>query len=97
MAPTLRSVGRFLSRKYSGYLLPTIADIPELDIQSVVSSMRMRTARRNGSQRAHHRLSDARDSQCALSRKIGQQVRDLPMQARVAARDARPTFAARGV
>ena len=63
------TTGRFLNRNYSGYLVPTNADIPELDVL-FVGDVRRRSepAWRQRSRRADCCVGGARDRQCRLSR-----------------------------
>ena len=62
-------MGRFLNRNYSGYLVPTNADIPELDV-AVRRRVRRRSepSWRQRSRRADRCVGGARNRQCRLSR-----------------------------
>jgi hypothetical protein len=72
------ATGRFLNRNYSGYLVPTNADIPEIDVLFVggfdeeASPRWIRrgseSARRKGPRRADGRTGGAGDRECRLSR-----------------------------
>ena len=63
------ATGRFVNRNYSGYLVPTNADIPELDVLFVGDVRRgSEPAGRKGPRRADGRVGGAGDRQRRLSR-----------------------------
>ena len=63
------TTGRFVNRNYSGYLVPTNADIPELDVLFVGDVRRGgEPAWRQGPRRADGRVRGAGDRECRLSR-----------------------------
>jgi xanthine dehydrogenase YagR molybdenum-binding subunit len=62
-------MGRFLNRNYSGYLVPTNADIPKLDVLFCGEfDEEGEPTRGKGHGRAHRRIGGARDCERRLSR-----------------------------
>ena len=62
------ALGRFINRNYSGYLVPTNADIPKIDVLFVGDfDEEASPTRREGAWRAYGRVGSARHCQCGLS------------------------------
>ncbi len=73
MDPTL---GRFNSRNFSGYLIPSNADIPHLDICSAASLTKRRAPWNEGNGRTNRLVAPAIAN--AVFHATGRRMRELP-------------------